>query len=186
MYAKYASIEKLQRERKEDIDSGFKAGEEEAMHQQRDEKNFAVRNLRMREDTAKFLYNLDLNSAYYDPKSRSMRGNPNPSARPGEESYFGDNFVRDVFTYSRTRGDASMRIITLYLSIYLFIIVLLCFFIGTVIIIFKNLFHKILFFTEYNNVFLDRRCCTSRRIASFCYAIARKHSSFSCCCRKII
>lgn len=41
-----------------------------------------VRNLRIREDTAKYLRNLDPNSAYYDPKTRSMRDNPNPSANP--------------------------------------------------------------------------------------------------------
>ena len=35
-----------------------------------------VRNLRIREDTAKYLYNLDPNAPYYDPKSRSMRENP--------------------------------------------------------------------------------------------------------------
>lgn len=35
-----------------------------------------VRNLRIREDTAKYLYNLDPNAAHYDPKSRSMRENP--------------------------------------------------------------------------------------------------------------
>ncbi len=35
-----------------------------------------VRNLRIREDTAKYLYNLDPNSAFYDPKTRSMRDNP--------------------------------------------------------------------------------------------------------------
>lgn len=35
-----------------------------------------VRSLRDREVTAKYLYNLDLNSAYYDPKSRSLRQNP--------------------------------------------------------------------------------------------------------------
>jgi len=35
-----------------------------------------VRNLRIREDTAKYLYNLDPHGAYYDPKSRSMRENP--------------------------------------------------------------------------------------------------------------
>ena len=35
-----------------------------------------VRNLRNREDRAKYLHNLDLDSAYYDPKSRSMRENP--------------------------------------------------------------------------------------------------------------
>lgn len=38
----------------------------------------SVRNLRIREDTAKYLLNLDPNSAYYDPKSRSMREDPNP------------------------------------------------------------------------------------------------------------
>ncbi|KAL9887601.1 pre-mRNA-splicing factor Slu7-like isoform 1-T4 [Glossina fuscipes fuscipes] len=38
--------------------------------------------------------NLDPNSAYYDPKTRSMRGNPNPQV-PAEESEFdGENFVR--------------------------------------------------------------------------------------------
>lgn len=31
------------------------------------------RNLRIREDTAKYLLNLDVNSAYYDPKSRPGR-----------------------------------------------------------------------------------------------------------------
>ncbi|MEN2498664.1 MAG: mRNA splicing protein [Marteilia pararefringens] len=39
-------------------------------------QRITVRNLRIREDTAKYLYNLDLNSAYYDPVSRSMRENP--------------------------------------------------------------------------------------------------------------
>ena len=48
-----------------------------------------VANLRMRNDTAKYLYNLDVNSAFYDPKSRSMRDDPR---RGGE--YKGDNFVR--------------------------------------------------------------------------------------------
>lgn len=38
-----------------------------------------VRNLRIREDTAKYLLNLDPNSAFYDPKTRSMRDNPNPN-----------------------------------------------------------------------------------------------------------
>jgi len=36
----------------------------------------SVRNLRIREDTAKYLLNLDVDSAYYDPKTRSMRENP--------------------------------------------------------------------------------------------------------------
>eukprot|EP01047_Picozoa_sp_COSAG01_P017093 COSAG01_NODE_896_length_12893_cov_34.635298_1_plen_230_part_00 len=36
----------------------------------------SVRNLRIREDTAKYLINLDPGSAFYDPKTRSMRANP--------------------------------------------------------------------------------------------------------------
>ena len=38
----------------------------------------SVRNLRIREDTAKYLLNLDVNSAHYDPKTRSMRADPLP------------------------------------------------------------------------------------------------------------
>lgn len=38
----------------------------------------AVRNLRQREDVAKYLRNLDPNSARYDPKSRTLKDNPNP------------------------------------------------------------------------------------------------------------
>jgi pre-mRNA-processing factor SLU7 len=58
-------------------------------------QRISVRNLRMREDTAKYLLNLDPNSAYYDPKSRSMRDNPladKPDAKM--VPYLGDNFVR--------------------------------------------------------------------------------------------
>lgn len=53
-----------------------------------------ARNLRIREDTAKYLRNLDPNSAYYDPKSRSMRDNPNPERPPEESQFVGDNFAR--------------------------------------------------------------------------------------------
>ncbi|KAG6447881.1 hypothetical protein O3G_MSEX005240 [Manduca sexta] len=55
-------------------------------------QRITVRNLRIREDTAKYLRNLDPNSAYYDPKTRSMRDNPNPNAT--ESEYAGENFVR--------------------------------------------------------------------------------------------
>jgi len=58
-----------------------------------------ARNLRIREDTAKYLRNLDPNSAYYDPKSRSMRDNPHPEMNPEEVQFAGDNF-------SRISGDA--------------------------------------------------------------------------------
>ncbi len=50
------------------------------------------RNLRIREHTAKYLLNLDPNSAHYDPKSRSMRSNP--LAGKDDALYAGDNFVR--------------------------------------------------------------------------------------------
>lgn len=54
----------------------------------------SVRNLRIREDTAKYLLNLDTNSAYYDPKTRSMRENPNPEGKNSEHFYLGDNHNR--------------------------------------------------------------------------------------------
>ncbi|KAJ7254939.1 hypothetical protein O6H91_Y416800 [Diphasiastrum complanatum] len=58
-----------------------------------------VRNLRIREDTAKYLLNLDINSAYYDPKTRSMREDPVPDSDPNEKFYAGDN-------QNRTSGQA--------------------------------------------------------------------------------
>ena len=53
----------------------------------------SVRNLRIREDTAKYLLNLDVASAHYDPKTRSMREDPTPHAQ-GERLYAGDNAYR--------------------------------------------------------------------------------------------
>jgi len=53
-----------------------------------------VRNLRLREDTAKYLRNLDVDSAYYDPKTRSMRENPTPNADPADNFFRGDNAHR--------------------------------------------------------------------------------------------
>ena len=53
-----------------------------------------VRNLRIREDTAKYLRNLDPNSAFYDPKTRSMRENPTPHEDASDLVYAGDNFAR--------------------------------------------------------------------------------------------
>jgi len=54
-----------------------------------------VRNLRIREDTAKYLLNLDLDSAYYDPKSRSMREDPNPN-RISNSNYRGDYNLKNT------------------------------------------------------------------------------------------
>lgn len=56
-------------------------------------QRITVRNLRIREDTAKYLRNLDLNSAYYDPKTRSMRDNPYTGTEC-ELDYKGENSVR--------------------------------------------------------------------------------------------
>ncbi|KAH9090036.1 hypothetical protein Ae201684P_014791 [Aphanomyces euteiches] len=58
------------------------------------EMMITARNLRIREDTAKYLRNLNPNSAFYDPKTRSMRDNPNPDLKPDEATFMGDNFVR--------------------------------------------------------------------------------------------
>jgi pre-mRNA-processing factor SLU7 len=70
-------------------------GEEAMIGQHFDSKTrMTVRNLRIREDTAKYLYNLDPNSAYYDPKSRSMRMDPLPHLPTEEKPFAGDNFVR--------------------------------------------------------------------------------------------
>ncbi|KAI8073282.1 Pre-mRNA splicing Prp18-interacting factor-domain-containing protein [Gongronella butleri] len=52
-----------------------------------------IRNLRIREDTAKYLLNLDTESAHYDPKTRSMRGNPLPD-KQDDGGFAGDNFTR--------------------------------------------------------------------------------------------
>ncbi|XP_061755748.1 pre-mRNA-splicing factor SLU7 [Nerophis ophidion] len=71
-------------------------------------RRITVRNLRIREDTAKYLRNLDPNSAYYDPKTRAMRENPYSSTgmNPDEVGYAGDNFARysgDTITMAQTQ-----------------------------------------------------------------------------------
>ena len=45
---------------------------------------FYYKSNRIREDTAKYLRNLDPDSAYYDPKTRSMRENPYAGKDPNE------------------------------------------------------------------------------------------------------
>jgi pre-mRNA-processing factor SLU7 len=60
----------------------------DAVGQKLDTKTrITVRNLRIREDTAKYLINLDPDSAYYDPKTRSMRDAPNPEVAPEDVSH---------------------------------------------------------------------------------------------------
>ncbi|CAH8488145.1 unnamed protein product [Heterobilharzia americana] len=81
-----------------DIEDGDRYGDELDMPGQKfdSKQRQSIRNLRIREDTAKYLFNLDPNSAYYDSKTRAMRGNPfENSGKPESEVPFaGDNFVR--------------------------------------------------------------------------------------------
>ncbi|GIX64683.1 pre-mRNA-splicing factor Slu7 [Babesia caballi] len=66
-----------------------------------DRTRTTTRNLRIREDTAKYLINLNVDSAHYDPKSRSLRDDPLLGlANPGHHTFRGDN---ELFT----AGDAS-------------------------------------------------------------------------------
>lgn len=80
----YEELERLKKRAKtEDQDAGGAADEdapgrnlEEARYAEESDmgrqQSTATRNLRLREDTAKYLLNLDLDSAKYDPKTRSM------------------------------------------------------------------------------------------------------------------
>ncbi|SPO24025.1 related to step II splicing factor SLU7 [Ustilago trichophora] len=79
----------------DDSDEDKYADKADAVGQKVDtDKRMTIRNLRIREDRAKYLYNLDVNSAYYDPKTRTMREAPNPNIRPEDAEYAGDNFAR--------------------------------------------------------------------------------------------
>lgn len=67
----------------EDEDEDKYADAADAVGQKLDTKTrITVRNLRIREDTAKYLLNLDPESAYYDPKTRSMREAPLQDVAP--------------------------------------------------------------------------------------------------------
>ena len=67
----------------EDEDEDKYADAADAVGQKLDAKTrITVRNLRIREDTAKYLINLDPDSAYYDPKTRSMRDAPLQNVAP--------------------------------------------------------------------------------------------------------
>lgn len=64
-----------------------------------------VRNLRIREDTAKYLMNLDLSSAYYDPKTRSMREAPNADIPLDEVSRPKKEIWHKAFTSRRRKNE---------------------------------------------------------------------------------
>ena len=72
----------------EDADEDKYADAADAVGQKLDAKTrITVRNLRIREDTAKYLINLDPESAYYDPKTRSMRDAPLKNIPASEVSF---------------------------------------------------------------------------------------------------
>ncbi|KAF9051163.1 hypothetical protein BDZ89DRAFT_1126129 [Hymenopellis radicata] len=102
-----AAVRKVAKAGKKDNDPDFGSSDEEdddedkyadaadAVGQKLDAKTrITVRNLRIREDTAKYLVNLDPSSAYYDPKTRSMRDAPNQNIPAEEAKFAGDNFLR--------------------------------------------------------------------------------------------
>jgi hypothetical protein len=71
----------------EDEDEDKYADAADAVGQKLDTKTrITVRNLRIREDTAKYLINLDPESAHYDPKTRSMREAPHQDVAPEDVS----------------------------------------------------------------------------------------------------
>ena len=72
------------------------------------EMQITQRNLRIREDVPNYFTSLDLNSAFYDSESRSMRFNSFPAhVNPDSLPYAGDNAMRvsgDTIKYSRSRS----------------------------------------------------------------------------------
>lgn len=89
MIEEYEELENLKKKKKQngeaesqklltDDGEGAEEGKEEEEAKYAEESDMgrqqstATRNLRLREDTAKYLLNLDLDSAKYDPKTRSM------------------------------------------------------------------------------------------------------------------
>ena len=68
-------------------------------------------NVRVREDTAKYLLNLDVDSAFYDPKTRSMRENPFAGTdKEGADTLFkGDNAWRATCVLARANTHSAGR-----------------------------------------------------------------------------
>ena len=97
----------------EDADEDKYADAADAVGQKMDTKTrITVRNLRIREDTAKYLINLDPSSAYYDPKTRSMRDNPLQNLPPEEVRVMSSvTKFRDAYTRTKAKfaGDNFLR-----------------------------------------------------------------------------
>ena len=75
-----------------DDDDKYAEGADVAGQRMDAKTRVTVRNLRIREDTAKYLMNLDLESAYYDPKTRSMREAPEANVKPEDVSLYSSSF----------------------------------------------------------------------------------------------
>lgn len=89
------------REAGEEVSSGLSGSSDSEGNEDQDQfvvrdpkVRTAVRNLRQREDVAKYLRNLDPNSAVYNAKSRTMKENPNPDLPESEQTFKGDNWVK--------------------------------------------------------------------------------------------
>ena len=82
---------------KEKDDEKHMIGQNVGANRNQGSAKMSVRNLRIREDTAKYLLNLDVNSAFYDPKTRSMRNNPLAGT---------DDALEHSMNFVRSTGDA--------------------------------------------------------------------------------
>ena len=104
----YELVEDERKRKKEEqmLEGGEEENEEEDMKYEekdmltipsnpRDNKaKSTTRNLRIIEDTAKYLYNLNEDSAKYDPKSRSMNDDPNPDDPKEKQNFRGDRMAK--------------------------------------------------------------------------------------------
>ena len=90
----YEAVEAIRREaaKKENGEDGEEDGDKyEAETDMGRKQATSTRNLRLREDTAKYLVNLDLESAKYDPKTRSMidSGGGDPNSLDADDGFTG-------------------------------------------------------------------------------------------------
>lgn len=93
----------------EDADEDKYADAADAVGQKLDAKTrITVRNLRIREDTAKYLMNLDPSSAYYDPKTRSMRDAPDKNVAP-EDVRSSFSFLSFPLSYDSPRQNSRVK-----------------------------------------------------------------------------
>ena len=115
-----AAVKKVAKAKKDDDDDFGSSDEDDededkyadaadAVGQKLDTKTrITVRNLRIREDTAKYLMNLDPESAYYDPKTRSMRDAPEAGVQPEDVSR-GSMFTSLSLVRKLTRTEDEIR-----------------------------------------------------------------------------